>query len=97
MASEEVIRRLCTRILRSEGTDFQINLLELFVVLNDHFDAPEPPGRLVSFYAIPPNYVLQAARRLKPTGITSPFIPRRNVSGLGESGSVFVLRKYNPT
>jgi hypothetical protein len=41
MVSDEAIRELCVQVVRSRGTDFQLNLLDLLSVLSDHFDAPK--------------------------------------------------------
>jgi hypothetical protein len=40
MASQESIRLLCIGALRAEGADFEMQLLELFSELKDHFDTP---------------------------------------------------------
>jgi hypothetical protein len=41
MVSEETIRRLCINALRSQGPEFEMQLLELFTQLKEHFDTPD--------------------------------------------------------
>jgi hypothetical protein len=39
MASEEQIRLMCVRVVRTHGPELEMNLLELFSVLKEHFEA----------------------------------------------------------
>jgi hypothetical protein len=41
MVSEETIRLQCLQALRSEGPEFEMQLLELFTQLKEHFDTPD--------------------------------------------------------
>lgn len=41
MVEDEKIRQLCVGAVRSRGVDFQLDLLELYSVLSEHFDAPK--------------------------------------------------------
>lgn len=45
MNGDEAIRQLCVKAVSSQGVDFQLDLLELFSALSEHFDAPKesPP------------------------------------------------------
>jgi hypothetical protein len=40
MACEENIRLLCIRALKTDGPDYEMNLLALFSELNEHFETP---------------------------------------------------------
>jgi hypothetical protein len=45
MYGDEAIRQLCISAVRSQGVDFELDLLELYSALSEHFDAPKesPP------------------------------------------------------
>ena len=50
MGSEENIRLMCVRLVKSQGPEFEMNLLELFSVIKEHFEAAhgaEPFAELV--------------------------------------------------
>jgi hypothetical protein len=50
MVSEENIRLQCIKALRTQGPEFEMQLLELFTQLKEHFDSPscaQPMAQLV--------------------------------------------------
>jgi hypothetical protein len=50
MVSEETLRLQCVKVLRAQGPEFEMQLLELFTQLKEHFETPDcaqPMAQLV--------------------------------------------------